>query len=261
MALPLEIYPTVMQLAELISYTFEYPSKPGVFKHDPSPELKLVALVVIVVKLFYPFNSLNRHPSREEDPTVAVINWDIWLKSKSDRDQITKDSNLSYEEAANTTENEVFHMSDRKVDQYLDWFGKTWATQLDDLERHRNVQFSKEMFRIFPINSNEKSTGRENVDEVALTTERLKKVEAGLTLKEADRTEPQGKSTSRPGNFYRRYRRLDEMEEIAREFYAAAADVAGLPLGKLLLGVNQAEDKLEEWMEKNALRDKIRGRN
>jgi len=51
----------------------------------------------------------------------------------------------------------------------------------------------------------------------------------------------------RPGNSYKRYRSVGELEGYAREFYEEAADLVALPVGSLVKCVFFLERRLEKW--------------
>jgi RNA polymerase I-specific transcription initiation factor RRN7 len=253
MALPIEVYPAVRRLGDLLSYTFEYSEEIAKSKRDPTPEMKLVVLVVIVVKLFYPFDGRVRQPTQDNEPAVAVVNWHLWSKTRKERDKINGKSNLSYDAASKVEEGDVFHMPEEKLDQYLDWFGKTWATPLESVEWKQKDPFAKDMFKLFPIGSNVGHAQTNDVDSSASAEERMEKVNAGLlvrTVMSPDKLRRAKNRRELPGNNYTRYRKIDDLEGIAKEFYTAAAEIAGLPLSSLLNGVMSAEIVLELWMQK-----------
>lgn len=41
-----------------------------------------MALLVIAVKLYHPFDNKDRHVSALTDPAVMTIDWDVWCKEQ-----------------------------------------------------------------------------------------------------------------------------------------------------------------------------------
>lgn len=63
LALPLDLITTVRRLAPLVGYTFQFPVRRRRYKHDYTdyPEIQLVALLVLAVKLHHPFPAQDGH--------------------------------------------------------------------------------------------------------------------------------------------------------------------------------------------------------
>lgn len=59
-------------------------------------------------------------------------------------------------------------------------------------------------------------------------------------------------TTIRPGNFYRRYRREEELNENLKLFLEEASELIGVSLGTLTSAVFECELKLEKWQKQQS---------
>jgi RNA polymerase I-specific transcription initiation factor RRN7 len=122
-----EIYYAVRRLAEMLDIDFCYliPQK-RLNGLQPYPEIQLMSLIVIATKLSQPFDDIVRHPQSDVDPTIMKIQWSKW------RDIMAESSSGgSNGENIIVRDEDVFGMSEKKMDDYMDWFQRTW---IDDRE-------------------------------------------------------------------------------------------------------------------------------
>ena len=148
-------------------------------------------------------------------------------------------------------------MSDEQIDEYLDWYEKTWISRADN--GHETKGLPKQLLDMFP-------TGRTNgplaatVDchaetlaEQCCLDEKLRKVQNELKLRPVIPTECEGEgqeSLRRPGSFYKRYRTIQDLPLRAKKFHEAAASLIGVSLTTLFVAVRQMEVKLLVWRAK-----------
>ena len=92
-----------------------------------TPEIQLMSLVVIATKLAHPFDDVDRTPESYSDPSAVKINWSQWVKSASRESQ----KGLARGEAIKVTDADVWNMNAGKLDDYLDWYQKTWIDDRD----------------------------------------------------------------------------------------------------------------------------------
>jgi RNA polymerase I-specific transcription initiation factor RRN7 len=239
LALPLDVYPAARKLAALLQYTFSYPERPVRGWIRVVPDQQLAAFVVVAVKLIYSFDKRVRDPTSTTEPAVAVIDWDVWQKAKKQRNETLDDQDImTHERAQKMTENEILQMSEAKADQYMDWFTQTWAKPGEARALVTKDVFVQNMFELFPIQDRK-------VEEIPLdlqkdkikTSESLNEVHRGLItreVREPDDSEGLDPVMGRPGTQYIRYRKLDELDEVAREFYETVADFVGIPVARLV---------------------------
>jgi RNA polymerase I-specific transcription initiation factor RRN7 len=87
----------------------------------------LVALTIIATKLCQPFDDIERTPEHDSDPGLLAINWKEWNNIMSG----TEIDGLRRGEAADVTDVDVLKMSAQKMDDYMDWFQRTWIDDRD----------------------------------------------------------------------------------------------------------------------------------
>ncbi|KAL9042161.1 MAG: hypothetical protein Q9214_003866, partial [Letrouitia sp. 1 TL-2023] len=225
------------------------------------PEIKVIALLIIAVKIFFPFDSLERRPRSVADPGVVTLDWAKWVDAQKGYEKtVTSNGNLACGDEINMTAEKVFSMSGEQLDQYLDWYEKTWIDEGGLMDHPQRV--SEQLLRMFP-------TGRldgSSYDSINLERESCNKQEAmekklqvtQSSLKMNDLTLASGRTQSKnvrwTGSFYKRYRKVEELTQHARAFYEAAASLLGITLHTLMVAVLQMERRLQVWKEKE-LRD------
>lgn len=93
----------------------------------PYPEVQLVSLLVIATKLAYPFDNIERVPESYSDPSAVKVDWSRWLKVTA-RAPV---NGLARGTEIHVTDSEVWAMTGKELDDYLDWYQGIW---LDDRE-------------------------------------------------------------------------------------------------------------------------------
>jgi len=91
-----------------------------------------------------------------------------------------------------------------------------------------------------------------DIDDEEAINAKLRTVMSEIRPRKAISNEEAAKLESeiaRPGSFYQHYRTEDNLPEIARPFYEAAAKIAGLSLRTLVRVVFQTELRIERWQE------------
>jgi RNA polymerase I-specific transcription initiation factor RRN7 len=257
LALPLDIYPAVKKLAGLLQYTFPYPASTGVRWMNTTPDKQLAAFVVVAVKLLYSFDTRIRDPTTATEPGVLIIDWENWRKVRKARQKTLENENImTHEQAQRLTENEVLHMDEEKIDQYMDWFTENWAKPGEAYASVSEDVFVQAMFKFFPIDSRvAKVTPFDLEKNKEATIQSIHQVHGSLisrAVREPDDSEGSIPSMGRPGTQYLRYRRVEEMDKVAREFYDAVADFVGLPVATLVRCTMSIEIDLgnQKWDQK-----------
>ncbi|KAL8753431.1 MAG: hypothetical protein Q9199_005050 [Rusavskia elegans] len=251
LALPLDVFPAVRRIAKLLDIDFAFPKARPRQRMSSMPEVALVALVVIAVKLYYPFDAIDRHPSSATDPGVLVLDWDQWCKAQKEYDsRETAGGQLGRGNEIRVEEKDIFNLSNDQMDEYLDWFEKTWV----DEERARNHPrgYPEQLLNMFP-------TGRQDAGPTRSTAQaeyqandealeqKLKTVQGQLKVRKiiSDRDARTGRlPVNRIGSYYKRYRKVEELSATARSFHETAAGLVAMKLSSLLVAVMQVEQKL-----------------
>lgn len=253
LALPIEVYPAVQKLASLLSYDFAHlhNEQKKKLRIIDFPEAQLISTIIIAVKLLYPFDDLKRYPSSAEDSSVAVLNWETWHQAKQEyEDKVCDGSKLSYEAAAKISEIDVLKMADSAIDDYLDYFHKTWTVD-DPQARDEDADFRIALLDMFPVGQST-STSSCNINISKLRSHKIKVVQRSLKLrrvvtKEQDHTLE--KKVVRPGSMDQRYRHATDLDGYAKAFYTAAAEFAGLDLQSVVRAVYLTEQRIEVLKE------------
>jgi RNA polymerase I-specific transcription initiation factor RRN7 len=97
------------------------------------PELALICLIVIATKLNHPFDSIIRIPESDSDPTTTKIDWSEWREIMSEKGSV----GLKRGEEIKATDVDVSSMNAKKMDDYLDWYQKTWLDDRDPKSMHQ----------------------------------------------------------------------------------------------------------------------------
>jgi RNA polymerase I-specific transcription initiation factor RRN7 len=121
-----EIYVAVQRLAKLLGITFTFPAAAmGRKRSLAHPETLLAGLVVVATKLSQPFDHVAQGSSDASDPTNLSVDWDIWKDIMTEE----KVDGLKKGKEVHVTDQEVLNMSGKELDDYLDWYQKTWVDE------------------------------------------------------------------------------------------------------------------------------------
>lgn len=125
----MEVFPAVTQLSKLLGYTYDFPhSQTKRVGPNHFPEVRLVALLVVVTKLFYPFDDIKRYPASLEDPSAQLIDWNKWVILQRNFDNRGKQGGkLGRGNEFKVKESDVFQMAPEQLDEYMDWYEKFWV--------------------------------------------------------------------------------------------------------------------------------------
>ncbi|KAI4117473.1 MAG: hypothetical protein LQ345_002287 [Seirophora villosa] len=264
LALPLHLYPAVRRTAKLLDIDFTFPQPKTRQKISFFPEIALMVLLVIAVKIYHPFDSIDRHPRSLSDPGVLAIDWDHWCKvHKEHESRETADGRLGRGNEIKVTEADSFKLSGDQIDEYLDWFEKSFI----DEERARKHPrgYPDQLLDMFPTGRPDKSTNTsvgpalEHQDDEEALQRKLEAVQGSLNMREviadSDDAASNEDAVNRIGSFYKRYRKVDELSTTARAFHEAAAKSVAIKLSSLLVAVLQIEHKLLGWRRKRLKAD------
>lgn len=215
------------------------------------PEVALVALLVIAVKLYYPFDAIDRHPSSATDPGVLALDWEQWCKAQKEYDsRETADGQLGRGNEIRVEEKDVFNLSSDQMDEYFDWFEKTWI----DEERARNHPrgYPEQLLNMFPTGRQNAGPTRNTAQEENQTNDealerKLRTVQGQLKVRKiiSDRDARTSRlPVNRIGSYYKRYRKIEDLSVTAKTFHEMAASLVAIKVSSLLVAVMQVEQKL-----------------
>jgi RNA polymerase I-specific transcription initiation factor RRN7 len=108
----------------MLDISFSFPTQ-HVRGHNVTayPEIQLISLIVIATKLSHPFDDIPRLPVSESDPTVTKINWTTWASIMTEKSE----PGLKRGQELNVKDTDVWNMDGKKIDDYLDWYQRTWV--------------------------------------------------------------------------------------------------------------------------------------
>jgi RNA polymerase I-specific transcription initiation factor RRN7 len=132
LALPLDIYLATKNLAGILGYSFSYKLSDRRHRITELPELQLMSLIVVALKLSQGFDMEERSPKTDNEAASLIVDWDAWRKSTEVPECISGPFSKGGE--IGLVEGDVFNLSDGQMDRYMDWYGKMWV---DDAEPKR----------------------------------------------------------------------------------------------------------------------------
>lgn len=234
----------VDRLRALLSMDFKFP-RSGERQYICSlPEVALLCLLVIVVKLLLPFEDSEPDAHNSRHPIILRLDWRQWVEAHAKHEErTTDDDHLPRGWEMSLTETDAMHMSDQHLDDYLDWFQRTWIDE-ERLE-YKNRGLSQELFQMFPLTRSAASSSL--ADDF---TEQAAREDRSLATFAADVTasmgcQPSGGGTM--GNHYPQHRTSAGMNPTALAFHEAVAEAAGIQIETLLRAVHQMERRLQKY--------------
>lgn len=288
MALPIEVYAATQRLARILGldYTLELGRNLRTTRVLRYPEVRLMALLVVSTKLFFPIDDIHRHPVSATDLSGLEMNWTAWVDahSSTQASQSGGDSNnnnnevntrmprMTFPEAFGTSESDCLAMSDEGLDRYLDWYEENLTSE--NVREHgragRDADFRRTLMRVFPTQSSRVTASsnslRGNVEgegegkdtnltsETSDSTRRLRQVQHALRPKKiivsaGVEEGNEGADVPRAGSYYRRYREANDLDGPARVLYSKAAELAGVSLDDMTKAIFATERKLQKSEE------------
>ena len=124
----MEVFPAVNRLGKLVAYDYHFPhTHSRWYRPIHLPEVQLVSLLVVVTKLFYPFDDIKRYPASLKEPSTHLVRWNEWAVSQRMFEEREKDGGkLGRGNEIKVKENDVFQMTPQQLDEYMDWYEKSW---------------------------------------------------------------------------------------------------------------------------------------
>ena len=259
------LYPQTLKTSEQLSTTFAFPLPSFRQQTSSLPEIQLMCLLVITVKLYHPFDGLTRHVRSLADLAAMPIDWATWVDVRSSRNiPDTSEAHIERGSEISITEEDVMKMTGEQIDQYLDWCERTYVNE-SRVEDHKRG-LPRQLLDMFPTGRIDGSTPTPYTYEQAAaeqqkTIERmLNEVMGKLSLRNVVSDDPENsgvRKDSHPiGRFYKRYRKVEDLPRHAKAFHEEVAEAIGVRLETLLLAVGQIERKLVRLREAKVKADR-----
>ena len=246
------------RLASLLQVNFTFPRHSSRQRKSSLPEVQLISLLVTAVKLYHPFDSQPRYSRALTEFGTLRIDWDSWGESQTEyAARHTLAGSLGRGNEINVNENDVMEMSGEQLDEYLDWYEKTWVK--GDSQQSSTRRTPQPLLDMFPTGRPDGSSpakvdfDREaQADQIGLD-QKLHTAIGSLKFRSIVSEESAESSeipVRRIGSFYKRYRTIEDLSPQAKKFYEAAARSVGISLSTLVLAVFQIERKFETFGKK-----------
>lgn len=217
-----------------------------------------MALVTIAVKLYHPFDNKDRYAYSLTDPGVMTIDWDVWCKEQKEFDgRETSGGRIGRGNEMKIGEQQVLDMTGDQMDEYLDWYERTWTKERNQEDKNRGLP--TQLLDMFPTGRPDGSTAPAvDLDQLAsgdreAVDAKLKAVQGSLRLRGVVSKEKERESKEpvpRIGSSYKRYRKRKELPRSGKVFYDAAAHLIAVSTPTLILAVLQTEQKLQDYRNK-----------
>lgn len=262
------MYPAVQRLATLLSYTFDFSRiNKSLIRISDLPEPQLISLLIVAVKIAYPFDDIPRYPLTTTEPAALVIDWSIWEQATSQLErQQEKESRLAGKDAFDLKEEDIYSMTGPQIDGYLSFYDKYWVDE-KAAEHGRGSDLRQALFKMFPTDFSEgpvptsqsSAANQQDSDGQPEGLEGLQPIHRSLSARKPiseEAAEASGDAVLRPGSQYKHYRRESELPDHARAFYEQAAKFTGLSLRSLITAVFQTEMRLQKWTASQRRRER-----
>ena len=254
----MDLYTSTQALASILSIDLSFPIPKYRQSYIALPEIQLIALLVVIVKLYHPFDNLERYVKSTTDGGFLAIDWDIWSHAHQVHDTATKsDRPFAPGSEINLTEHDVMTMSNVQADAYMDWYEKTWVEK--DAKDTTTRSLPQELLDMFPTGRQDGSmplappTSEERrMKERETMTARLKTTLGSLKTRRIISGEEEGHRTdvgTRVGAHYTHYRRMEDLEGHAKVFHEVVARMVGIQVKTLLRAVFGMEMRLRRLRE------------
>lgn len=229
------------------------------------PELQLLSLLIAGIKLYHPFDPQGRiYASSEAELGYLTVDWSSWTVAQQDHDTAVKGAhgNPAFISGVqiHTTPADVFTMSDAKLDSYLDWYAATWLSEkpphpgrprghmrddiLDQFPTARRLQHAAP---VLPEPAAVEDALRDADSKRYATVQNALQPRGIISAERAEQAEAGGKRVPRAGAEYVHYRRVADLDGVARDFHERAAELAAVGLDTLLMAVYRVERRLLVW--------------
>lgn len=260
------------KLSHLLSITFHFPVAGIRQQISTLPELQLICLLIIAVKLYHPFDNQPRYARSLADPAALTINWAAWVEARTSAHFTpTGDYHLKRGSEIDVTADEAMNMTGDQLDEYMDWYQRTFIDESRVEQKSRGLP--TQLLDMFPTGRADGSApppydhSQAAAEEDEAIGQKLKTVSVNQNVRDVVPDDSEESSeisdeqkerliVARVGSYYKRYRRMEDLTPHAKAFHEAATEAVGVQLETLLLAVGQVERKLMKWKEAKLKADK-----
>ncbi|CCG83962.1 protein of unknown function [Taphrina deformans PYCC 5710] len=159
MLLPLDIYNAVDRQLDQLDLALRPSCKPAMGRLPP--ECRILCLVLVIAKLYYNLDGVQRTPKSFSEPPVRCPDIRAWQRIVKIQISALQGIDL----ASKTEPKDIFSMNDASLDDYMDWFSKTWVSN----QNIRGLYTPEGILNMFEIGS----TTIDNTPEHDVKSDRL----------------------------------------------------------------------------------------
>ncbi|KAI5293754.1 Pol I core factor CF [Ascosphaera acerosa] len=260
LCLPLEVFQTVTSLRDVVRCDLCFGGASGrsmarEVRSPLWPELQLLSLLVVAVKLLYPFRDGDQQPAvmahSPSESALARLDWKHWQMVQESR-AAQMDGRIGPEQALLVTEADALTMSEQQMDDYLEWYERMFTSGQGERSDHPIAD-------MFPIKRPGTAPAPPSFPPSETTaadiTAVMQKLQPRTSLSQQSHSTapspPPFDSAEQPGSVYRRYQTEEDLASdaaVARYFHEQAARVVGVSLKALLAGVYAMETRVLKWL-------------
>jgi RNA polymerase I-specific transcription initiation factor RRN7 len=122
-----DVYAAAQRLAKILKLDLSWPNNRVRHRIESYPETQVISLIVIATKLAHPFDDIIRVPDSMKDSSALRVDWDAWQQNMREEAPRT----FRKGEEVKVTETDALTMNGEKLDDYLDWYQRTWIDDKD----------------------------------------------------------------------------------------------------------------------------------
>lgn len=255
-----------LQISELLSAKFAFPLPGSRQQISSLPEIQLICLLTIAVKLYHPFDGFTRHVRSLADSAALTVDWATWVDVQTSHGvHASGEIHLEPGREINVTERDVMNMTGEQLDGYMDWYERTFVDESRVEQKARGLP--EQLLEMFPTGRPDDTSSkpynydRTAAEEQQIIDRRLNMVMGKLHLRDIVSNDSEDSArvhedSTRIGSFYKRYRKVEDLTPHAKAFHETVAKAIGVRLETLILAVAQVERKLVKWREAKLKADK-----
>ncbi len=187
------------------------------------------------------------------------MDWPAWTAAQKAHDAaLAAEGHLPRGSEINVSEEDAMKMTGQQLDEYMDYYERTFVDPERVEQKSRGLP--KQLLDMFPISRLDGSepipySYQEQAEKEQVAAEQtLKHVVGSLRLRPVTSGAGDGgdgeEGVHRVGSFYKRYRRVEDLDGVASVFYERVAEKVGVSIETLVLAVSQVERLLIRWREK-----------
>lgn len=123
----MDVYAAARKLGRILEMGFSFPNAFKRHMVTANPETQIISLIIIATKLCQPFDDIVRVPENVTDPSGLRLDWEAWSEIIAEK----APEGLKRGQEINVTDDDIFKMNGKELDDYLDWYQRTWVDDSD----------------------------------------------------------------------------------------------------------------------------------